>query len=120
MADIFYNALKQDAAMIKGDTMQFGFIIKGLAGATPEMITYTCKKSVEDNTALFAAEYPNEITQRSYDPENDILFYVVRIPPAFTENVQPGRYFYDLEMRVNSDVITLLKGRLDIETDITN
>lgn len=119
MADIFYNAIKQDAAMVKGDTLQFGFLIKGLAGATPEHITFTCKKSVEDETPLFAAEYPEQITQHSYTPEDDILFYVCRIPPEFTADVQPGRYIYDLQIKVNSDVITLLNGHLSIEPEVT-
>lgn len=119
MADIFYNAIKQNAAMIKGDVLQFGFLIKGLGDTTPERLTFTCKKHVEDETPLFAAEYPEQITLRSYDQQNDVYFFVCRIPPEFTANVQPGRYIYDLQIEANTDVITLLTGHLEIEPDVT-
>ena len=73
-----------------------------------EDAVFTCKLSEEDGVWI-----------DSEDTVHDILTYGVRVAPAKTEDLNTGRYFYDLEIDVNNDVFTLMKGRLLLEYDVT-
>ncbi len=115
----FYNPIKRDIVMIKNDTMAFGFQVQGLGDTTPDFVQFTCKETVEDEDPLFAVSLDTTIDIRSYDPETDTYTYSVRVPPEATANIEVGRYFYDLELRVNGDIITLMTGRLSIESQVT-
>jgi len=111
----FYNPIRRDLSMVKGDTMSFGFQIQGLDGRDPDGVELICKKTLEDNTELFGVSLDDNIDRRSYDAEHDIITYTVRIPPALTANLDAGRYFYDLRIYADTDVITLMIGRINIE-----
>ena len=119
--DYFYNVLKKDITMVKGDTMSFGFQLQGLDGSVPSDITFSCKNNPEDKDAVFTCKLSEEdgVWIDSEDTVHDILTYGVRVAPAKTEDLNTGRYFYDLEIDVNNDVFTLMKGRLLIEYDVT-
>lgn len=123
--DIFYNAIRMDLAMIKGDTMSFGFQMQGLDGSAPSSIIFSCKEDPEDDETVFSSSLEDGgIWLDSEDPETDLQKYGVRIAPSKTENLNTGRYYYDLEITinggtVNEDVFTLMKGRLQIEYDVT-
>lgn len=119
MADYFYNAIRRDITMIQNDTLSFAFQVQGLKGQTPNNIVFTCKETIETSNDLFSVDLSNNITLRDYDEDQDIYTYVVRIPPALTEEVALGRYFYDLQVTVNYDIFTLMKGRLTIEYQVT-
>lgn len=111
----FFNPIRRDLSMIKGDTMSFGFQIQGLEGRDPENVELICKKTLEDEGELFGVSLNNNIDRRDYDAEHDIITYSVRIPPQLTEDLDAGRYFYDLKILCNTDVISLMVGRLNIE-----
>ena len=115
----FFNAINRDIEMVRGDTMSFAFQLKGLEGSRPTAVYFTCKSSVEDTTPLFQLSLDTTIDEISYDPETDIITYSVRIPPDKTASLDYGRYFYDLEIQVNLDVFTLMRGRLAIDYDVT-
>lgn len=118
--DYFYNVLKKDITMVKGDTMSFGFQIQGLEGSTPSSIVFSCKDDPEDETAIFTSSLlEGGIWLDSQDDDEDILTYGVRVAPQKTADLDTGRYFYDLEVAVNNDVFTFMKGRLLIEYDVT-
>lgn len=117
--DYFYNVLKKDITMVKGDTMTFGFQIQGLAGSAPSSITFSCKEDPEDDTAIFTSSLSGGIWLDEEDEETDTLTYGVRVAPYKTKDLDTGRYFYDLQIAVNSDVFTLMKGRLQLEYDVT-
>lgn len=116
----FMNAILRDLSMVQGDTMSFGFQVQGLGGQEPDEIQFSCKSSLENSDYVFAVVLGDNINLRSYDSEHDLLTYGVRIPPEATAGVQAGRYFYDLELKVNNDVITLMIGKLSIVPEVTN
>lgn len=116
----FMNAIIRNLEMVRADTMSFGFQVQGLKGQRPEFVQFSCKNSLEDREYLFAQTLNDTIDIRSYDAEKDILTYSVRIPPEATANLAEGRYYYDLEMRVNRDTITLMIGRLSIIEQVTD
>lgn len=116
----FMNAIRRSLEMVKGDTLSFGFEVKGLKGQRPEAVQFSCKDKLEDTGYVFSVSLADTIDFRSYDAEKDILTYGVRVPPNKTAGIYAGSYFYDLELRVNGDVITLMIGRLQIDEQITN
>ena len=117
--DDFYNAIKKELTMIKGDTLAFNFQVQGLSGSIPTNIYFTCREKPEDENYYFQCLVGNGITLLSYDAESDTNTYSVRVRPDKTEELTVGRYFYDLQMKVNHDTLTLMKGRLNIDWDVT-
>ena len=118
MADTFNNSIKRDISMVRGDTLSFGFQIQGLAGVRPDEIYFSCKEHLEDETYIFSISLEDGISERSYDSETDTLTYGVRVAPELTAQVDFGKYFYDLQLVINSDVLTLMKGKLSIEWEV--
>ena len=118
MADTFNNSIKRDISMVRGDTLSFGFQVTGLGGAEPDEIYFSCKENLEDDTYIFSISLGAGIEKRSYDQATDTLTYGVRVAPEFTESVAFGKYFYDLQMDINDDVLTLMKGKLSIEWEV--
>ena len=115
----FYNAIRQDLAMVHGDTLAFGFQIQGLEGDEPDEIVLSVKENLEDDEALITVSTDDSIVLRSYDSVNDILTYTVRIPPQKAQELATGRYFYDLVAYVDNDVITMMKGRLAVDYSVS-
>lgn len=118
-AGYFFNPIKRDIAIVQGDTCSFGFQLQGLQGQRPTSIILSCKETIEDEDPIFMVSDTDTIDERSYDETSDILTYSVRIPPYATHNIPLGRYFYDLQIVVNNDVITLMSGRLSLEYQVT-
>lgn len=117
--DTFYNAIRKDITMIKGDTLAFNFQLQGLAGAELVSATMTCREKPESADYYFKRELNNGITLINYDSTTDIATYSVRVRPEQTANLFVGRYFYDLQIQADSDILTLMKGRLVIDYDVT-
>ena len=119
--DYFYNVLKKDITMVRGDTMAFGFQLEGLDGSTPDDIVFSCNNNPENENTIFTCSLSDEdgVWIDSEDTEHDILTYGVRVAPAKTKDLDTGRYFYDLQISVNNDTFTLMKGRLLLEYDVT-
>ena len=118
MADVFNNSIQRPITMVKGDTLSFGFQVTGLNGQRPDAIYFSCKEHIEDDEHVFSISLGNGISERSYDQTTDTLTYGVRVAPELTESVELGKYFYDLEMDINDDVLTLMKGSLSIEWEV--
>ena len=111
------NYYKNDIRHVKGDTYSSALTIENL-GQALDNAYFTCRDSLNDNSqALFVKSLSSGITQVEYDEENDIRKYAIRIAPADTEDLQSGTYYYDLEIGVNSDIFTIMKGKFIIEQD---
>lgn len=113
------NYYKNDIRNIKGDTFSHPIYVEGL-NQDLEGVYFTCRDSLNDDSqVLFQKSLNNGITYMYYDEEKDIRTYVVRIAPADTKDLQAGTYFYDEQITVNSDVITIMRGRFIVEQDAT-
>ena len=117
--ETFYNAIRKDLTMIKGDTLAFNFQLQGLAGAELDGATFTCREKPESADHYFKRELDDGILLQNYDSTTDTATYSVRVRPDQTRNMFAGRYYYDLEIQVDNDVLTLMKGRLNIDWDVT-
>lgn len=110
---MFHNKLNLE--MTRGDTFGFGVDIVGI-GQELESAYFTVKNNFDDKDFIFQKSLNNGITLDSYS--GDDYIYRVRIAPSDTEELEPKKYYYDLEISVNGDRYTLLKGILEIEFDI--
>ena len=102
----------QNIKMIRGDTVSFGLEFDGL-DQDLDTAFLTVKKNHTDSENLFQKSLSDGITK-----QNDGL-YVVRIAPNDTAGAEAGKYYYDLQIGVNGDYFTILKGVFEIEKDVT-
>lgn len=112
----FLNALTSDIEMVRGDTMVFNFQLEGLQGATPDF-TFTCNDNPE-GTTYFTVDTTDGVELLEYDSDNDVATYAVTVAPYKTQTMDIARYYYDLKMELDTDVITLLRGRLTLLYDV--
>lgn len=103
--------------MIRGDTLSFGLQLYDETG-TPfgqdlERACFTCKSNRSDKRYLFKKTLADGISKVGEGQ------YAVRVAPRDTSSAKAGRYFYDLEIVVNGDTFTLMKGILELEQDVT-
>ena len=117
--NFFYNAIKQDITIIRGDTMSFNFQLQGLGGQDPDDIVLEAKEDFNDTEHIFICSVSNGISKVSYDEETDTATYTVRLSPEQTKELLLADYYYNLQIRVNGDVLTLLKGKLTLEYNVT-
>lgn len=109
---MFKNNLNLE--MTRGDTLGFGVSIVNL-GQELDSAYFTVKNNFDDEP-IFTKSLGDGIELDHI--ENDDYYYRVRIAPEDTEDLEPKKYYYDLEISVNGERYTLLKGILDIEFDI--
>ena len=112
----FINAITQDIEMVKGDTLSFAFQLQGLGGAEPTIV-FSCALNYYDDI-LFTVDTEDGITREAYDSENDIATYSIRVAPNKTASLDLNRYYYDMEMTLDEDVITLMRGRLTLVYEV--
>lgn len=106
-----------DITAVRGDTIALGVELYDEDG---ELITddldaayFSCKKNQTDNNYEFQKTLGSGITKVETGK------YRVRVAPEDTDNLDVGTYYYDLEIHINDDVYTPLKGKLKLEQDIT-
>lgn len=99
--------------MVRGDTLSFGFEYDG---TTQDLATafFTCRKSFNSEQVIFQKSLGHGITK------SDTGKYIVRVAPSDTRYLEAGAYYYDLQVSINGDVFTPLKGALIIENDATH
>ena len=109
---------KMNLEMIRGDTLSFAFEVDfDEAPQKLEKADFSCKVNLDDDEALFHKELGSGIDFSKQDGNK--MYYVVRIAPEDTENLEAGMYYYDLSIEMNGDVFTILNGSLKIESDVT-
>lgn len=110
---MFKNNLNLE--MTRGDTLSFGIKIKDL-GQLISSAYFTVKNNYDDETPIFQKSLGHGILLDHIDGQD--YYYKVRIAPEDTENLEPKKYYYDLEIKANLDTFTILKGILDVEFDV--
>lgn len=98
--------------MIRGDTLAFAVEIEGL-DQDLESARFSCKNAFGDAEYIFQKTLENGISKIETGK------YRVRVAPEDTENITPKSYRYDLEIGVNGDKYTVLRGSLKVVEDIT-
>lgn len=110
--------MKTNFEVIRGDTLSFAFLVEfDEAPQKLEKVDFTCKTNFDDDDVLIHKELEKGINFSKQDGTK--LYYIVRIAPEDTKNLEPGMYYYDLQIELNGDVFTILNGALKIENDVT-
>ena len=110
--------MRNNLEMIRGDTLSFAFEVEfDEAPQKLEKADFTCKTDFDDDDVVFHKELEKGINFSKQ--ERNKLFYIVRIEPEDTKNIETGMYYYDLSIELNGDVFTILSGALKIESDVT-
>lgn len=97
--------------MPRGDTISFGLEFDGL-DQDLDTAYFTCRRN-HTESPVFQKSLDHGITKQ------EVGKYVVRVAPEDTEQLEAGKYYYDLEIGVNGDRFTILKGVLELEQDMT-
>lgn len=107
--------MNNNMKMTRGDTYSFGIEYKIDDESTQDLETcyFSCKKNSDDENYIFQKSLDNGISKVANGQ------YRIRVAPEDTEEIEAGNYFYDLEIGLNGDKFTLLKGILRIESDVT-
>ena len=109
---------KMNLEMIKGDTLSFAVEIEfDDKPQKLEKADFTCKTNFDDGDDVFKKTLGNGITFSKQ--ERNKMYYVVRIAPEDTKNIEAGHYFYDMQIEINGDAFTILTGALKVRYGIT-
>lgn len=98
--------------VVKGDTLSFGVEIEGLEQDL-ETAYFSCKKDIDEETYIFQKSLGHGISKVAQGQ------YIVRVAPEDTKNLEVGEYYYDLQIGLNGDIFTILRGLFDILYDVT-
>lgn len=109
---------KTNLEMIKGDTLSFAVEIEfDDKPQELEKAFFTCKNNLDDDDVVFQKALGKGISFSKQ--ERNKMYYVVRIAPEDTKDIESGYYFYDMQIELNSDVFTILTGALKVRHGIT-
>ena len=113
------NYYRNNIRNVKGDTYSNAMILEGI-GQNLESAYFTIRDTLKDDSEILVEKsLGNGISLVEYDAENDIRKYIIRVAPDDTKDLQSGTYYYDLEVGLNGDVFTVMKGTFTIEQDST-
>lgn len=106
----------ENIAMVRGDTLAFGVEIEGNTDDL-DSAYFSVKQDIDSDEYLFQKSLGDGISKVSTG--EDSITYGVRIAPEDTENLEHDKYYYDLEIGLNDDVFTILRGALYLEKAVT-
>lgn len=110
--------MRTNLEMIRGDTLSFAFEVEfDEAPQKLQKADFTCKMSLDDDANIFRKSIGSGINFAKQDGTK--LYYIVRVAPEDTKDLETGMYYYDLSIELNGDVFTILDGALKIEGDVT-
>lgn len=101
----------ENLKMIRGDTLAFGFEVDGVTEVNA--VYFSVKKTKYEDEYILQKSLNNGIAQIEDGK------YSVRVAPSDTHNLEVGTYYYDLQIKANGDIFTVLYGTLEIDADIT-
>lgn len=99
--------------MTRGDTLAFAVEIEGLEGQDLDTVKFSCKTDPDDQEYVFQKTLEDGISKVSAGK------YRVRVAPEDTEDADLGKYYYDLQIGLNSDIYTIMKGKLELTWEAT-
>lgn len=107
--------MDKNLKMVRGDTLAFGFEYEFDDESTQDLDTcyFSCKLNPDDAEYIFQKSIGDGISKV------DDNQYRVRIAPEDTDGIDIGKYYYDFQIGLNSDIHTILKGVLIVEREIT-
>lgn len=118
----FINAINQNIDMIRGDTLAFNFQLTGLGSQDAYedlLITFAVAEHYDDEE-LIEITNADGIDLEEYNTATDTATYSVYIAPNKTKTLDLASYYYDLQIKDDTNVITLMRGRLTLKWDVAD
>lgn len=116
----YINAITQNIEMVRGDTLAFNFQLMGL-GSRAAYEALTCTFAVAeyyDGEKIVECTNADGIELEDYT--GDTATFSVCIAPNKTKELNPARYYYDLQIKDDDNVITLMRGNFTLVFDIAD
>lgn len=104
---------KRNLSMVKGDTFSFKVNVYGSTSTNFTNILFSCSQNYAGDYIFQKEILPSE------DAASEKATYIITVSPEDTKSVIPGDYYYDLQINVNTDVFTLLYGKISILPEVT-
>lgn len=109
--------MRRNFEIVKGDTLAFAVEIGfDEDPVDADEMLFTVKRNADDDDIF--QERLNHGIEKVAKVGNK-LYYRVRASPWDTRSLEAGIYQYDLEIRVNGDIFTILNGLLIVGNEIT-
>lgn len=118
----FINAINQNIDMIRGDTLAFNFQLTGLGSQDAYedlLITFAVAEHYDDEE-LIEITNADGIDLEEYNTATDTATFSVYIAPNKTKTLDLVGYYYDLQIKDDTNVITLMRGRLTLKWDVAD
>ena len=118
----FFNAVNRNIDMVRGDNLAFNFQLSGLGSSSAYealLVTFAVAEQYDDVTIIECTK-GNGISLESYDAAKDTATFSVFVAPNKTKNLDLARYYYDLQIKDSSNVVTLMRGRLTLVYDVAD
>jgi len=113
------KTIEKDIEFARGDTFPFTLTFEGL-GQDLSTCYLTCRVEKDrESEMLFQKSLDNGISKVTDIPELEDT-YRVRIAPEDTNDLDLGQYYYDVEIGVNHDIYTVLRGKLKLTWEVTD
>ena len=113
------NYYSNDIRHVKGDTFSCAMVIEDFDQAL-DSVYFTCRDGQNDDSEiLFEAGLNDGISIVEYDAETNTRKYAIRVAPSKTKNLQIGTYYYDLQVGINYDIFTIMRGKFIVEQDVS-
>ena len=112
----YLNAINQDIEMVRGDTLAFNFQLHGL-GTREAYEALTVKFAIVEHYGgdlVAICENDDGITLNVYDEFNDLATFCVSLAPIKTTYLDLTRYYYDLQIEDETNVLTLMRGHFTL------
>ena len=118
----FFNAVNQNIDMVRGDNLAFNFQLSGLGSrsAYEDLLVTFAVAEHYDNESIIECTLDNGIALESYNAANDTATFSVFVAPNKTKTLDLTRYYYDLQIKDDTNVVTLMRGRLTLVYDIAD
>lgn len=116
----YINAVNQNIDMVRGDNLAFNFQLSGLRSrsAYDDLIVTFSVAEHYDNANIIECTNGDGITLEDYNAEKDTATFSVFVAPSKTKTMDLNRYYYDLQIKDDNNVVTLMRGRLTLVYDV--
>lgn len=108
--------MEKNLSMVRGDTLEFAIEVTGYDQMMDTALLTV--KSSYDGDVLLQKSLSDGVSIGNTGVFGTYV-YKFRVAPEDTENLDCGKYYFDVEFGVNDDKITVMRGLLDIVYNVT-